>query len=268
MRLEAALRMLKKREYRQSIQLYREIVEQEPENNQAHAGLALSLAAVGEYEAAERAANHALAMDKKSEYAHLALAILCHSRQQVEKFVDEVERAFYSKPFVFDVASKYAELLTAEKDITRALPLFLKMFEEDDDKDCRHYYLALVHFQLRNPKLAIEQSLVALKRHPSIKSLSLVVKLTFGMLPILSSFLLLFFLSSIGGLFRLKSALPWYLFVLLILTYVLAWGLTCVLFFSYSGLSARRHRKRAPALLVLTLIDAGIFLGILVSLIF
>ena len=183
MSFETALLMQKKSNYRRAIQLYQEIVQIDPCHCRAQGGLALSLAALQEYERAKCAAVQALALNKNCDYAHLALALICHAQHEKEQFVDEVERAFYVKPFVFDIASKYAQFLADEKEVTSALPVFQRMIEADEARECRHYLYALALYQLRKPKLAVQQSLVALRRDPSFETFCLLIRAVFGLMP-------------------------------------------------------------------------------------
>lgn len=262
MTLETALIMQKKSKYQESARLYHELVQVEPQNVRARAGLALSMAAIKDYEQAQRAASQALELDKNSDYAHLALAIIAHAQGEKEKFVDEAERAFYVKPFVFDVACKYAQLLAEEKDILPAIPVFQKMIESDAAKECRNYLYGLAYYQLRRPKLAIKHSLIALKTDPSVKTFSLLLKVLLTMVPLVSIPLIFLFLASIWGVAQYGRTLSWYLFVPFLLTYVLSWGLVGACMFSFLGLIGQK-KKRAQILLAVTIANIAVFLGIL-----
>jgi tetratricopeptide (TPR) repeat protein len=267
MTYEAALKARKNRKYMDAIRLYQATIELEPNNLAAHAGLALSLVYAKDHDHALVLANQVLEFDRNNDYAHLVLAIIHHVNGQTKKFVDELEKSFSLKPFVYDVAYTYACLLADERDIVGAIPILEKMIEADAAKQCRNYLYGLAYEQLRRPKLAIKHSLMAFRTEPSLKTLSLLVRVILGASPLLTCLLIFLFVASLAGLIWYASALPLYITLLFNLTYVLTWILLGIWVFAWLGL-IRQKKKRSRILAVATVVNIGIFLSTLAYLLF
>ena len=246
---------------------YQTAVEQNPDDVDSLAHLALSLVYTKNYDRALLTANQALKINKNSDYAHMVLAILHHIKGEIGQFVDELEETFSLKPFVFDVAYTYAGLLAKEKDIYGAIPVLEEMIRADAAKQCRNYLYGLAYYQLKQPRLAIRHSLIALKTDPSLKTFAILAKSVLNASLPLTFFVSLLFFFGLAGLIWYGNTLSFFLLALLIGTYVMGWFFAGVWLFSRLGLIINKS-KRSKILVGLTVLDLTVFLIVLAHLIF
>jgi tetratricopeptide (TPR) repeat protein len=169
MNLEEAQEARRDKKYKRAIQLYDQIINENPHSAQAYAGLSLTYAYINENEYAFSMANKALQIDANQPLAHIALAAIHHAKGELENFRMEVEKAFKLDPFFYEVACTYAQMLINEQKLDDALPIFEKIIEANPKKVCPHYLLGYINFQKKQYNDALIEFKKAFTVKPSLE---------------------------------------------------------------------------------------------------
>jgi tetratricopeptide (TPR) repeat protein len=127
--------------YKKALELYKLAVIENPNNAEALAGLALTHVYLKEKDIAFARATEAIQLDPNQSLAHIALGSVYFSKEQIEQYKEEVEKAFALQPFFYEVGCTYAKMLLNDKKIDEAIPIFEKVIEANPKKVCPHYLL-------------------------------------------------------------------------------------------------------------------------------
>ncbi|HEY9151885.1 MAG TPA: tetratricopeptide repeat protein, partial [Anaerolineales bacterium] len=167
MNIENAQIAGKNGKYKKALELYKLALQENPNNAEALAGLALTHVYLKENDSAFARATEAIQLDPNQPLAHIALASVYFSKGQLEQYKEEVERAFALQPFFYEVACTYARMLLNDKKINEAIPLFEKIIESNPQKVCPHYLLGLAYTYKKQYKEAFREYLRAFRVQPS-----------------------------------------------------------------------------------------------------
>lgn len=177
MYLENAQKARREGKFKKALKLYKNTLQEYPNEASAYAGLGLTYAYLKNFDKAASMATKALHLDTKQPLAHIALAGVYHAKGKHELYKAEVEKAFKLDPYFYEIACNYAHMLISEKKIDEALPIFENMIEADPKKACPHYYLGFIYSQKNNYRAALKEYIIAFRAQPSFR-LALLIPIT------------------------------------------------------------------------------------------
>ena len=132
-----------------AIHVMQKLVADRSGDPRAHFALGHFLAALGEFDRAERAFERVLGLEPDNEHATVLLARIHQQRDDLPRALAVLERALESKPGSNTFRTTYARLLVDASRFDEARVQFERLLEEDDGNEDLRYAFGLVLFQLR-----------------------------------------------------------------------------------------------------------------------
>jgi len=162
--------LLMKRDFRAALQAYLNLIQKNPSDGKAYAGVAQSCFGLKDFNAAATASQKAIELDESLAAPHLILAAIHLHRQDFNKALTEARRAYELSPESEEAANLYGVLLMSRGELDESILVLRQTLELHPKSGMTHRNLAVAYREKRDFKKYVEEVKLMFKHEPSVFS--------------------------------------------------------------------------------------------------
>jgi len=158
-----------KENYQAALQVYLDILRQEPDDGKSHQRCAQCYYRLKSYDSAISECLRAIELDQTLAIPHVTLAYIYFDQRKYDHGFSEAETAYNLSPDVLEVINCYGALLAVKGRFKEGVLVLQRALEIDATFVGAHYNLALAYEKIGNYKKSLEEMKTVFKYKPSLR---------------------------------------------------------------------------------------------------